>query len=311
MKRKAKLSLGFIFAFLLAMVVTACGGGNNAGAPADQNKQAALQNNNSTFTFGIIPAETKIGDDVLKKLETYLTGKLGRPVKASTYPNYNGVVEALNYGKLDLAYLGPLTYVMAHNESGAQAILAKTYDGKPFYHSLIIVPADSPYNSIDDLVANAGKISFAFGDPNSTSGSLVPSMKLKELGVYKGPNDSKFKKVTFTGAHNVTAVAVASKQVDAGAIDSAYFDSMIRDGKAKREDYKIIWTSEDLFQYPFVIRKGTDNDTIAKLQDAFISLKDPDILKSFAADGFVKASDKDYDSIRKAAIADGRIKPKQ
>lgn len=304
MNRKIKsyilaLSLLLVFSLLLS----ACGAASNNSAGKEGTSA-----NHQAFTFGIIPAETNIDDATLAKLEKYLGDKLGREVKATTYPNYNGVVEALNYGKLDMAYLGPLTYVLANNESGAQAILAKTYGGKPFYQSLIIVPKDSPYNNIEDIVSNAGKISFAFGDPNSTSGSLVPSMKLKDLGVYKGPDDYKFKKVTFTGAHNVTAISVASHQVDAGAIDSAYFASMIKDGKAKKEDYKVVWTSDNLFQYPFVVKKGTDQDTVAKLQDAFITLQDADILKAFAADGFVKASDKDYESIRLAAKADGRLK---
>ncbi len=305
--RSAGQVLWALVAVALVLALSACGSGQTRTA-SDADKKEPATAAQEVFTFGIIPAETDISDETLQKLEDYLREKLGRAVEAATYPNYNGVVEALNYGRLDMAYLGPLTYVLAHDASGAQAILAKTYEGKPYYHSLLIVPADSPYNSIEDVVANAEKITLAFGDPNSTSGSLIPSMKLKELGVYNSPDEHQFKSVIFTGAHNVTALSVASKQVDVGAIDSAYFNQMIKDGKVKESDYKVIWESEKLFQYPFVVKKGMDQETIAKLQDAFTTLEDEEILNAFAADGFVAASDDDYEAIRKAAIEAGRIK---
>ncbi|OUM89109.1 MAG: phosphonate ABC transporter substrate-binding protein [Bacillus thermozeamaize] len=304
MKKKIRFFACLAFVTALVFLLPACGSGGQPDAGQKEPASAAK----GVFTFGIIPAETDIPEETLRKLEHYLSEKLGREVKAATYPNYNGVVEALNYGKLDMAYLGPLTYVLANHESGVQAIVAKTFDGKPYYHSLLIAPADSPYDSIEDVVAHASQITFAFGDPNSTSGSLVPSIQLKELGVYNSPDDHKFKKVIFTGAHNVTALSVASKQVDVGAIDSAYFQQMIKDGKVKESDYKVIWQSEKLFQYPFAVKKGTDEATVAKLQAAFMSIKDEAILKAFAADGFVEASDQDYEAIRQAAMKDGRIK---
>ncbi len=123
----------------------------------------------------------------MDKLGKLMSEKLNRPVKASQYPDYNAVVEALGAGKIQMAYLGPLTYVIANEKYGAKAIMAIEVGGKPYYYSYLITHKDSPYNSFDDVVKNADKIQLAFGDINSTSGSLVPGMALKKKREYSSP----------------------------------------------------------------------------------------------------------------------------
>ncbi|HEU4964326.1 MAG TPA: phosphate/phosphite/phosphonate ABC transporter substrate-binding protein [Bacilli bacterium] len=307
MKRRSLLVL--VLTLMLSVILTACGGGTtNQSEDKDADKKAQQAGEVKELTVGLIPAETKMAPEVLEKFRTYLEDQTGLSVTMNDYPDYNGVVEALNYGKLDVAYLGPLTYVIAHHKSGAQAIVARTSNGEPFYYSYIIVHKDAPYNTLEDLLNDKANVDFAFGDPNSTSGSLVPGIELKERGVYRGKTDSDFKSVVFTGAHDVTALNVEKKQVTAGAIDSAYFDQLVAKGVVKEEDFKIIWKSDKLFQYPFVVKKGMDDATVSKVQDAFLNLKDQDILDAFAADGFVKTSHEDYKAIEQAAEADGRLK---
>jgi phosphonate transport system substrate-binding protein len=291
----------------LAATVVGCGGGqketSQAGG-ADAPKQDAAKE----FTIGIIPAEVKVKEEQRSKLKSYLEKETGLKIQINDYPDYNGVVEALNYNKLNMAFLGPLTYVIAHHKSGAKAIVAKTTKGKPYYYSYILTHKDAPYNTLDDLLADKSKVSFAFGDPNSTSGSLIPGMELKKRGVYRGKEDSDFQKVIFTGAHDVTALSIQNKQVTAGAIDSAIFEKLIEKGTIKEDSFKKIWQSDKLFQYPFAVNKDTDQATIEKLQNAFVNMKDKDLLDAFSADGWVKAEHKDYEAIEKAAEADGRLK---
>jgi len=296
-------------ALLLTMALTltiGCGTTKDENAGGTTNPTPAAQV--SEVSIGLIPAEAKVGAETLEKFRTYLEKETGLTIKMNNYPDYNGVVEALNHDKLDVAYLGPLTYVIAHHKSGAQAFVAKTAKGVPYYYSYILTHKDAPYNTIEDLLADKANVSFAFGDPNSTSGSLVPSIELKNRGVYRSKDDSDFQKVTFTGSHDVTALSIQNKQVTAGAIDSAYFDKLVEKGKVDGSQFKQIWQSDKLFQYPFVARKNLDPTAVEKLTTSFLNLKDKEILDAFAADGFVKATHKDYEAIQQAAEADGRLK---
>ncbi|MDR7072258.1 phosphate/phosphite/phosphonate ABC transporter substrate-binding protein [Fictibacillus barbaricus] len=292
-----KLSVLFI---ILVLVLSACG-------TKDKDKNADKKTND-VFTIGVIPAQTE-GEmkSSLDKLQKVLSNKLDRKVKITSYPDYNGVVEAMNYNKIDMAYFGPLTYVVAHEQSGAKAIITQLIKGEPFYYSYLITHKDSKYNSIEDMISDVKNVKFAFGDPSSTSGSLIPGIKLKDEGVYKSESENDFKNVRFTGSHDATALAVQNKQVDVGAIDSAIFDKLVEEGTVDGKQFKTIWKSEKLFQYPWAVSKNTDEKTIKQLQDSFLSIKDKEILGAYGATGFTKAENKDYASIRKAAIKEGMI----
>lgn len=293
--------LGLLF-IILALFVSACG-------TKEDKKEQGANKNDGVFTIGVIPAQTE-GEmkGALDKLQKVLSEKLDREVKITSYPDYNGVVEAMNYEKIDMAYFGPLTYVVAHEESGAKAIVTQLIKGEPFYYSYMITHKDSKYETIDDMIADVKNVKFAFGDPSSTSGSLIPGIKLKDEGVYKSESENDFNNVRFTGSHDATALAVQNKQVDVGAIDSAIFDKLVEEGSVDGKQFKIIWKSEKLFQYPWAVAKNTDKDTIKVLQDTFLEIKDKEILDAFGASGFTKAENKDYESIRKAAIKEGMIK---
>lgn len=292
-------------ALVMALILSACG-----NASEDENaKSGSKEEAKDAFTIGVIPVQTEGEmDTAMKKLQTLLSEKLDREVSIEVYPDYNGVVEAMNYDQIDMAYLGPLTYVIAEASSNAKAIITQLIDGKPYYHSYIITHKDSPLTSMEDLVASAGKTNFAFGDPNSTSGALIPMIELQEQGIYKSEDDNKFASVRFTGSHDATALAVQNKQVDAAAIDSAIYDQLVESGKIDGEQFKTIWKSEELFQYPWAVLESTDDATIKTLQETFLAIEDPEILGAFGASGFTEASNEDYESIKQAAIQQGIIK---
>jgi phosphonate transport system substrate-binding protein len=287
---------------VLAMILAACG-------TKEEQKEKGANNKDEVFTIGVIPAQTE-GEmkGALEKLQNVLSEKMDREVKITSYPDYNGVVEAMNYEKIDMAYFGPLTYVVAHEESGAKAIVTQLIKGEPFYYSYLISHKDSKYESIEDMIKDVKNVKFAFGDPSSTSGSLIPGIKLKDEGVYTSESENDFNNVRFTGSHDATALAVQNKQVDVGAIDSAIFDKLVEEGSIDGKQFKVIWKSEKLFQYPWAVAKNTDKETIKQLQDIFLGIKDKEILDAFGATGFTKADNKDYESIRKAAIKEGMIK---
>ncbi|HZG85076.1 phosphate/phosphite/phosphonate ABC transporter substrate-binding protein [Paenibacillus sp.] len=260
------------------------------------------------FQIAVIPVQTEgqLGE-AMNKLQTILSDALGREVTIQDYPDYNGVVEAMNFGQVDMAFFGPLTYVIANHKSGAEAIVVQLVEDKPTYFSYIITHKDHPWNSLDELFADPSAVTFAFGDPNSTSGSLVPGVELKARGVLVSETESKLKEVRYTGSHDVTALAVQNKQVDAGAIDSAIYENLVEQGTIDGSQLKVIWRSEPLFQYPWAVKKGTDPELIKLLQDTFVSITDETILSGFGISGFAPTTDADYESIRTVAEKEGRL----
>ncbi len=295
---KSKSNIPYL-AFLIMMIfIVGC---TNAVTPTTSSTE-------EPFIIAVIPSLNQ-GDmqKAMNKLADVMEVSLEREVIINVYPDYNGVVEAMNFGQIDMAYFGPLTYVIANHNSGAQAIMTQLIHGSPFYYSYIVTHVDHPLNSLEDLLEDSMNIGFAFGDPNSTSGSLIPGIELKKHGVYVDPFNHSFKELRFTGSHDVTALAVENKQIDAGAIDSAIFDMLVEQKKIDGEKFKIIWKSAELFQYPWAVKKDTNQETIDKLRTAFIGIEDEEILNAFAASGFTPAEDKDYAPIREAAEKEGRL----
>ncbi|AQU78573.1 phosphonate ABC transporter substrate-binding protein [Planococcus faecalis] len=292
--------IGTISALFLVLFLSAC---SNESAENDSSSDEQ-----EPFTIGVIPAQTEGEMEVaMEKLQALLSKELDRKVEIEVYPDYNGVVESMNYDQIDMAYLGPLTYVIAEANSNAEAIITQLVEGEPFYHSYVITHKDNPATSLDELLKTPGEVQFAFGDPNSTSGSLIPSIELQDRGVYESEQENQFKNVRFTGSHDATALAVQNKQVDAGAIDSAIYNQLIESGKIDADQLKIVWESEPLFQYPWAVLESTDDGTIAKLRKAFLAIEDPEILDAFGATGFTEATNADYESIKQAAIKQGII----
>lgn len=287
-----KKCLQICMVICLAFILSACGAANES----------------EPFTIGVIPAQTEGSmEAAMEKLQTTISEGIAKDVKVEVYPDYNGVVEAMNYNKIDMAYFGPLTYVIAHQKSGAQAIITQVIDGKPYYHSYVITHKNNPWNSLEDLLEARGEVDFAFGDINSTSGSLIPSIELQDRGVYQSEDEHEFKSVRFTGSHDATGLAVQNQQVSAGAIDSAIYNQLVESGKLDGDQLKVIWTSKELFQYPWAVHKDLDTETIKALQDTFLGITDPEILDAFGATGFTTATNEDYESIKQAAIKQGII----
>ncbi|MEN9846103.1 MAG: hypothetical protein RIS36_1250 [Pseudomonadota bacterium] len=258
---------------------------------------------------GVIPAQTEGEMSAgTKRLQELLSSGIERPVQIEVYPEYNGVVEALNYKKVDMAFLGPFTYVVANHKSGAKAIVTQLINGQPYYFSRIIVPTESPYKSLDDLIADKANVNFMFGSINSTSGCLVPSAELLARGVYRNENDHDFKSVQFGGSHDVVGLSVQNGAVDAGAIDSALLASFEQSGKIDRTRIREIWTSEKLFQYPWTVRGDMDDTLIRKIQETFLAIDEPLVLRAFGgASGFTTCSDKDYERIKEIAGQLGKL----
>jgi phosphonate transport system substrate-binding protein len=129
--------------------------------------------------IGLFQPDKEKNDATYRPLADYLSQKLGRKVQLRTVDSWEGLAKSLANGETDIALMGPWGYVLANNQSGAQAVATILYDGKPEYHALIITHPGSGIDKLEDLKGRT----FAFGDKGSTSGYLIPTHQLMKMGI--------------------------------------------------------------------------------------------------------------------------------
>lgn len=251
----------------------------------------------SALTVGLIPSEDSramIANS--QAMMDMLSKSLGMPVKPFVAADYNGVIEALRSKRLDVAYLGPFSYVMGTTVAPIEAFaVAETKKaGRAFYHALILAHKDSGIKTVADL---KGK-TFAFVDPTSTSGHLFPKAGLMKAGFNP---DKDFGRVIFSGSHDSNAVAVQNKKIEAVAIADRILDAAIGKGLAKREDLVVVWKSDPIPESPTVWRKDLDPELKKRVQAAFLDVKDIPWSDQGMLNGFHPTNDKAYDIIRETA----------
>ena len=251
-------------------------------------------------TFALLSTEnaseiTRRWGPILAQLEK----DLGVKVKSVTATDYRGTIEALRFKKAELGHLGPKSYVEAstNNYANVEPIAQlQLANGSLGYRSCLIVHADSDMFSPEDM---AGK-TFAFNDPNSTSGYLVPSaFFMTEMSV-----DPKklFSKVTFSGSHEASILAVANKKVEVASTNLPDLQQLTREGKVPRGSLRVIWVSKLIPNDPIVVRKDMPASLRSAIQESLTTMKarDPEAFKEIGAwvGGFVPADDGKYQVVR-------------
>ena len=249
------------------------------------------------ITVGLIPSEdSRAMIAQSKPMMDKLSAALGMPVKPFVAADYNGVIEALRSKKLDVAYLGPFSYVLGATIAPIEAFaVAETKKaGRTSYQSVIIVHKDSGMKSLDDL---KGK-TFAFVDPSSTSGHLFPKAGLIKSGFNP---DKNLGRIIFSGSHDSSAIAVQNKKIDAAAVADRILDAAISKGVVKKEDIVIIWKSDPIPESPTVWRKDLSPELKKKIQAAFLEVKDIPWSDQGTLNGFHPTNDEAYNVIRDTA----------
>lgn len=249
------------------------------------------------LTVGLIPSEDSramIANS--QKMMDMLSTALGMPVKPFVAADYNGVIEALRSKRLDVAYLGPFSYVLGATIAPIEAFaVAETKKaGRTFYYSQVIAHKDSGIKTVADL---KGK-TFAFVDPSSTSGHLFPKAGLMKAGF---DAEKDFGRVIFSGSHDSSAIAVQNKKVDAAAIADRILDAAIAKGLAKREDLVEVWKSDPIPESPTVWRTDLPADLKKRVQAAFMQVKDIPWSDQGQLNGFHPTNDAAYNVIRDTA----------
>lgn len=244
--------------------------------------------------FGIIPRDNpRILYEKYQPLLDYLSEKTQYAYELIIKKNYEDTVEALGRGEVEVALLGPLTYLEARAKYGAICILKpRGINGNASYKSVIIKRKDSSVNSVNGLKGKR----MAFSASKSTSGNLMPRYMLANSGIHL----NELSGYANFDYHDSVVKAVLKGQYDAGAVR----DSVAR--KYMKLGIEVIAESSDIPTGPLVVGPGTPFSVIENIKKALLELNpnNPDhqkILKRLDDDfrnGFMEASDKDYADIR-------------
>ena len=235
----------------------------------------------------------------------------GLKVNAFFATDYTGIIEAQRFNKIQVAWYGNKSAIEAVDRAQGE-VFAQFIDlhGTPGYYSYLIVHKDSPVNNLDDLFRNSKNLTFGAGDPQSTSGTLVPGYY---VFTQRGIEAKDAFKVVRPASHGINLLAVLNKQVDVATNNSEELDKLQLKDPEKRKDVKIIWTSPLIPRDPLVWRKDLPADTKAKIKKFIVGYgkdqREKDILKGMQQiAGFKESSDAQLIPIRQLEYAKDRAK---
>ena len=225
-------------------------------------------------------------------LADYLGKQLGRQVLVRVGRDYEQHIEAVGLNSVDIAFMGPASYVKMVVRHGPKPLLARLeIKGKPIFSGHIVTSVNSALHNLTDL---RGK-RFAFVDPDSTMGTVVPryvmqqaGVGLKQLGAYQ-----------HLGGHEDVALGVLTGDFDAGAVKSEVYDELASHG------LRVLVKLPDISEHLFVTRADLPANQVVFLRQALLQLKNapngPAILRAINKDmtAMVPVVDADYHSLRK------------
>ena len=257
----------------------------HAAAPADWPKE---------LNFGLIPTESS--DNITERFDNlakHLEKQLDMPVKVQVATDYAGVITAMQFKHIDLAYFGPKSYVEAADRANAEALVMEVAeDGSKGYKGVIITKKGSDIKTMEDA---KGK-TWAFTDPNSTSGTLVPTVYF--VKTLKIDPEKYFSKVIYSGSHEASILAIKGGKVDIASTNDLDLARGEGKGWQSDKDFQIIWTSELIPGSPMACRKDLPDTLKAALKEAFLSYQDQEGLKMLKLQGYAATDDAVYNPIR-------------
>ncbi|MDZ8186286.1 MAG: phosphate/phosphite/phosphonate ABC transporter substrate-binding protein [Nostoc sp. ChiSLP02] len=208
--------------------------------------------------------------------------------------DYNEVVDWLVQGKLDMAYLGPMSYLEAVDRGAKIEPLVAAidkYTGQPWYRACIIVKQDSPIQTLQNLKGKR----IAFVDKLSTSGYLMPLATLKKLGI--DPNRD-FAQALYVGSYSKSIAVLEDGIVDAAAVNLSYYSKQQKKHKLKSQHSRILWKSAPIPNFLIVTSKKLPSEVVQQLKHAFLSSPEGlDDIIGIESAGYTLVSHSDYASI--------------
>jgi phosphonate transport system substrate-binding protein len=277
-----------------------------AAAAALAATSAAHAQDIKELNFGIISTEStqNLKADwapILADMEK----RTGYKINAFFAPDYAGIIEGMRFNKVQVAWFGNKSAMEAVDRAGGEVFAQMVNaDGTQGYYSHLIAHRDSNLNTLDDVLKSARSLSFGNGDPNSTSGFLVPSYYV--FAINKVDPKASFK-VVRTANHETNALAVANKQVDVATNNSENLEKIRERFPEKFKDLRVVWTSPLIPSDPLVMRADLPASAKQKLRDFFYGYGKTDtekanLMKLSKLSGFKESSNRQLIPIRQLEL---------
>lgn len=259
------------------------------------------------INFGIISTDKSAAlKDMWEPFVADMAKQTGIKVTAFYATDYTGIIEAQRFNKVQVAWYGNKSAITAVDRANGE-VFAQFIDlhGTPGYYSYVITHRDSPLQSLDDMFRRGKELSFGSGDPQSTSGTLVPGFY---VFTQRGVDPKEVFKVVRPASHGINLLAVLNKQVDVATNNSEELDKLQIKDPARREQVKILWTSPLIPRDPLVWRKDLDPAIKAKVKQFVLGYgkdaREKEILKNMLQiAGFKESSDAQLVPIRQLELA--------
>ncbi|MEM1001379.1 MAG: phosphate/phosphite/phosphonate ABC transporter substrate-binding protein [Bacteroidota bacterium] len=249
----------------------------------------------------------------MEAFQEYLSETLDMPVKLFKVSNGTAVIEAVKAEKTHIGSVGGFSYIVAKSKVDIDPLVtteAVSKDIKHKYWSNLIVPKNSPLNTIDDLKEKVSELSMAWSYPTSTSGHLVPRGYLKSIGILP----EHFKEVMVSENHVASIYSCITEKVDVAAVSNVTLREYTKRGKVTEDDYKIIWSSDPIQRGAIFVSNKVNTELKDKIRNAFtqMHLVSPESAKKIHyqypyAIKYIAVDDTDFDQLRTIAYEIGLI----
>lgn len=264
------------------------------------------------LVMGLIPAEDpKAMMEQYTPMKKWMEQNTGKCIQIFTATDYTGVIEAMRAEKVDFAWFGPFSYVLASERAGAEAFaVGKDAKGSTTYHSYLVSTPEvaqelgisNPLEGPEGMRALAAKLdsrkkayTFTFTDTASTSGYAVPRYYMQTVGM---DPDKVFKKVGFIGTHDAAELVVKNKIIDMAADNDVTYPKMLEKGQITAQSNVIIWKSPALPGSPMAYRKNLPEDVKTALKKTIVNVPQNVVTGYGKITGYQLVSDKDYALIK-------------
>ncbi|CRH21411.1 phosphate/phosphite/phosphonate ABC transporter substrate-binding protein [Carnobacterium maltaromaticum] len=289
----------------LAVTLAACGGGEKAS-----EKDKAYVPEKLTVQF--VPSQAaETLEAKAKPLEKLLSKELGIPVEVSVSTDYNTIIEAMDSKQVDVGFLPPNAYVLAHEQSGAKVLLQaqrygieqpggkKTDELVDSYKSMIVVKKGSKIKELKDL---KGK-KIATQDVTSSAGYVWPAAEMKKAGVDIEKSDITTVQVK---GHDQAILSVLNGDVDAAFVFEDARNNVVKDVPTIFDEVEPMYTTAPIPNDTVTARADMSDDWNTKIQDAFINIGKSEEGKAiisaiYTHEGYVKSKDSNFDIVREYA----------